>query len=107
MNSSARSHSCARSLVAVVVFAAFSWALLGSVSPQLHARIHADADHAEHVCAIILIASGSYEQVAQPAFVSEPEFLVRFPVSAELISDWVKPVYLEAHIFSHAPPTHS
>ena len=104
MNSSARSCSSARVLVTAILFATFSWTLLGSVSPQLHARIHADANHAEHICAVTLIASGSYEQAGQPAFLSGPQFTVRFPAIAVLTSTWIKPLFLEAHIFAHAPP---
>jgi hypothetical protein len=107
MNSSARSHSSARVLVAAVLFAALSWTLLGSVSPQFHARIHADANHVEHVCAITLIASGSYEHASQPAFVTAPQLSVRFSETAELTSSWVKAIFLSAHIFAHAPPAHS
>ena len=70
MNSSGRSKTCARVLVAAVLFAAFSWTLLVSVSPQLHGRIHDDANRVEHVCAITLIASGSYEHGAQPPLVT-------------------------------------
>jgi hypothetical protein len=107
MNSSGRSQNCLRVFVATVAFAAFSWTLVGSVSPQLHARIHADANQADHVCAITLIASGSCEQAGQPVLVSEPEFKIWFPASAVLASSWVKPLYLNAHIFAHAPPAHS
>src|SRR6516162_1136369 len=107
MSSFARSHSCARVLVAVVVFAAFSWTLLVSVSPQLHARIHADANSSDHACAITLIASGSYEHAVQPPIVSPPEFGVRFRSSTTLPSTWVKPLFLNAHVFAHAPPAHS
>ena len=70
MNSSGRSQTCARVFVAAVLFAAFSWTLLVSVSPRLHARIHDDANRADHVCAITLIGSGSYEHGAQPSLVS-------------------------------------
>ena len=104
MNSSGRSQTCARVLVAAVLFAAFSWTLLVSVSPRLHARIHDDANRSDHVCAITLIASGSYEHGAQPPVISPPQFDVRFAASAELTSTWVKPLFLNAHIFAHAPP---
>jgi hypothetical protein len=103
MNSSGRSQTCVRVLVAAVLFA-FSWTLLGSISPRLHARIHADANQADHVCAITLIASGSYEHGAQPPVISPPQFDVRFAATAELTSTWVKPLFLNAHIFAHAPP---
>jgi hypothetical protein len=104
MNSSGRSQTCARVLVAAVLFAAFSWALLVSVSPRLHGRIHGDANRSDHVCAITLIASGSYEHAAQPQLISGPEFNVSLPASTALSSTWVKPLYLNAHIFAHAPP---
>jgi hypothetical protein len=104
MNSSVRSHTCARVLVAAFLFAAFSWTLLVSVSPQLHGCIHSDANRTDHVCAITLIASGSYDHGVQPPVISPPQFDVRFAASAKLTSTWVKPLFLSAHIFAHAPP---
>ena len=104
MNSLGRSQTRARILVAAVVFAAFSWTLLVSVSPRLHGCIHGDANRSDHVCAITLIASGSYENGAQPPVISPPQFDVRFAASAELTSTWVKPVFLNAHVFALAPP---
>ena len=104
MNSLARSQNCARVVIATVLFAAFSWTLLVSVSPQLHACIHSDANRSDHVCAITLIASGSYEHGAQPPVISPPQFDVSFAATAELTSTWVSPLFLNAHIFAHAPP---
>jgi hypothetical protein len=104
MNSSGRSQTCARVLVAAVLFAAFSWTLLVSVSPRLHGCIHGDANRSDHVCAITLIASGSYEHGAQPPVISPPQFDVRFATSSALTSTWVRPLFLNAHIFAHAPP---
>lgn len=104
MNSSARSQTCARVLVATVLFAAFSWTLLVSVSPQLHARIHADAHRADHVCAITLVASGSYEHGAQPPPVIVPLPAVQFSKIPALTPCWVQSPFLGAHIFEHAPP---
>jgi hypothetical protein len=104
MNSSGRSQTSARVLIASVLFAAFSWTLLVSVSPRLHGCIHADANRSDHVCAITLIASGSYEHAAHPPIIGSPQFDVRFATSAELTSTWVKPLFLNAHIFAHAPP---
>ncbi len=100
-----RSQNCLRVFVAAVVFAAFSWTLLVSVLPQLHARIHADANRSDHVCAITLVASGSYEHAAQLPIVSAPQFDIYFSATAALASTWVRPLFLNAHIFAHAPPT--
>jgi hypothetical protein len=104
MNSARRSQNSARALVAAVLFAAFSWTLLVSLSPRLHGCIHADANRSDHVCAVTLIVSGSYEHSGQPPLISAPQFDVRFAASAELTSTWVKPLFLNAHIFEHAPP---
>ena len=103
MNKAGPSQTCVRVLVAAVLFA-FSWTLLVSVSPRLHGRIHSDANRGDHVCAITLIASGSYEQGAQPPFISPPQVDVRFAATLELTSTWVKPLFFNAHIFAHAPP---
>jgi hypothetical protein len=104
MNSSARSHSCARALIAAVVFAAFSWTLLVSVAPQLHARIHPDANAGEHVCAITLITSGSYDHAAHTPLASAPAAAVRFSEIPALTPCWVQSPFLGACIFEHAPP---
>ncbi len=104
MNSSGRSQTRARILVATVLVAAFSWTLLVSVSPRLHGCIHADANRIDHVCAITLIASGTYEHAGQPPLISAPQFDVYFSAAASLTPTWVKPLFLNAHIFAHAPP---
>ena len=104
MNSLGRSQTCGGVLVAAALFTAFSWTLLVSVSPQLHARIHADAHRADHVCAITLIASGSYEHGAQPPLVIVPLPAVQFSKIPALTSCWVQSPFLGAHIFEHAPP---
>ena len=104
MSTSARSTHRGYALVGTLVSAAFFWTLLLSVSPQLHGRIHSDANHADHVCAITLIASGSYEHAAQQPIVSAPQFNICFSSTAALTSTWVRPLFLNAHIFAHAPP---
>jgi len=104
MNSSGRSQSCGRVLVAAILFAAFSWTLLVSVSPRLHECIHPDANRSDHVCATTLIASGNYEHASHPPVISAPQFDVCFSAVASLTPAWVKPLFLNAHIFAHAPP---
>ena len=107
MNRAARSQSCARVFIAAVLFAAFSWTLLVSISPRLHAGIHHDANRSDHFCAITLIASGSYEHASQPLLISAPQLAVWFTETSSLTPALVKPLFLNAHIFAHAPPTHS
>jgi hypothetical protein len=105
MNRSGRSQTRAQVLVAGVLFTAFFWTLLVSTSPRLHGCIHGDASRSDHVCAITLIASGSYEHPGQPPLISAPQFDVCFAAIASLTPTWVKPLFLNAHIFAHAPPT--
>ena len=104
MSTWARSTNRSRALVATVIFAAFFWTLLLSVSPQLHARIHADGNRADHNCAVTLVTTGSYEHSAQPPLFRAPVFNVQFSKVAALSTTWVRPLFLGAHIFAHAPP---
>lgn len=103
----ARSKDCSRAFIATFVSAAFFWTLLLSASPQLHARVHADADRSDHTCAVTLIAAGNCHHAAHPPLLRAPEPSVQFSKMAELRSTWVQPLFLSAHIFAHAPPAHS
>jgi hypothetical protein len=93
-----------RTFVAACVFAAFAWALALSASPQLHYFVHADANRAEHSCAVTAIASGNCDHAAQPPLVSAPNFVSQFGRVSSLNPAWVQPLFLKAHIFAHAPP---
>jgi hypothetical protein len=104
MNRFARSQNCARVCITAALFAAFSWTLLVSISPRLHGSIHHDANRSDHVCAITLIASGSYEHASQPPLITAPHFDIWFDATASLTPTWVKSLFLNAHIFAHAPP---
>jgi hypothetical protein len=107
MRTFARSTNHGRAFVAVCVSAAFLWALALSASPQLHQRIHADANRAEHSCVAAMIASGNYDHAAHPPLVSAPAPAVQFSKIPTLSSVWVQPLFLNAHLFAHAPPAHS
>ena len=107
MHSSGRSQNRARVVVSAVVFTAFAWTLLVSDSPLLHGRIHHDAYRVDHVCAITLIASGNYEHASQPPLISALQFELCCAAAASLTPTWLKPLFLNAHIFAHAPPAHS
>jgi len=96
-----------RAFVATLITAGFFWALLLSVSPQLHARIHADGNRADHTCAITLIATGSYDHASHPPLVSAPAPTIHFSKIPALTSQWVESPFLGACIFEHAPPAHS
>jgi len=104
MSTFARSTSHGRTFVATCVGAAFLWALALSVSPQLHQRVHADANRAEHTCAVTAIASGSCDHAAQPPLISAPDFVSQSGRVSSLNPVWVQPLFLKAHVFAHAPP---
>ena len=107
MGTLARSTNRGRAFVAVCVFAAFLCALALSASPQLHQRIHKDANRVEHNCAATMIASGSYNHAAHPPMVSAPAPSVQFSKIPALTPCWVQSPFLGARIFEHAPPARS
>jgi hypothetical protein len=104
MSTFARSNYCARAIVAAFVFAGFFWALALSASPQLHQRVHEDATRAEHSCAVTAIASGNYDHATHPPLVSTPAQVVQFSKIPALMPKWIESLFLQAHIFAHAPP---
>src|SRR5438093_4892051 len=106
MSTFARSKECSRAFIATFISAAFFWTLLLSVSPQLHVRVHADANRADHACAVTLVATGTYDHAAHPPLNRAPPFSAQFSKIAALNSTWVQPLFLSAQIFAHAPPSH-
>src|SRR6266853_6425344 len=101
MNRFSRPHNCGRAVVAGLIFAAFFWALALSTSPQLHQRVHSDANRGDHTCAVTLLASGNYDHVAHPPLIRAPQLSVQFSKIAALSSTWVQPLFLSGHIFAH------
>src|SRR5436190_16720039 len=104
MSTSARPTVRGRAFIATTVSAAFLWTLALSASPQLHQRVHADANRVEHNCAATMIASGSYDQVAHPPLISAPVPSTHFSTIPALTPCWVQSPFLGACIFEHAPP---
>ena len=104
MSTFARSISHGRAFVAACVSAAFLWALALSASPQLHQRVHKDANRVEHNCAATMIASGTYDHSAHAPLVSARVPAVQFSKIPALTPQWVESLFLGACIFEHAPP---
>src|SRR5215469_7687229 len=104
MNRFSRSHNRGRAVVAGLVFAAFFWALALSTSPQLHQRVHSDANRGDHTCAVTLLVSGSYNHAGAPPLISAPRLQIGLAENPVLSSTWVQLLILKAHIFAHAPP---
>jgi hypothetical protein len=104
MHTSPRSPNRGRAFVATFVSAAFLWTLALSVSPQLHERVHPDANSVEHTCAVTFITSGNYDHAAPAPLVSAPTSNAQFSEIPALISTWVQSPFLGASIFEHAPP---
>jgi hypothetical protein len=93
-----------RAFVAIFISTAFLYALALSASPQLHQRVHPDANRADHNCAATMIASGSYDHAAHAILVSAPVQALQFSKISALIPCWVQSPFLGACIFEHAPP---
>jgi hypothetical protein len=104
MSTFARSRNHGRAFTAICVSTAFLWTLALSASPQLHARVHPDANRGDHTCAVTLIATGTYDHAAHPPLIRVPQPSVQFSNIAALSSAWVQPLFFKAHIFAHAPP---
>jgi len=104
MSTFARSNNYGRAFVAVFVSVGFLWALALGASPQLHQRVHKDANRVEHNCAATMIASGSYDHAAHPPLVGAPVPPHQISKIPALTLCWVQSPFLGAHIFEHAPP---
>jgi len=92
-----------RAFVAVLASAAFLWTLTLSVSPQLHERIHPDANRVDHSCAITFVASGSYNHSPAAPLISTSVPIDEFK-TPELTLRSLGSLFLLARIFEHAPP---
>ena len=101
-----KSSTITRASVAIFVAATFLWTLTLSVSPQLHERVHPDANRVEHTCAATFVASGSYDHTPLALLISAPVPLGAFDIPA-LSPRWTQSVFLVASVFEHAPPVNS
>jgi len=102
-----KSSATTRAFVGVLASAAFLWTLVLSVSPQLHERIHPDANRVDHSCAVTFAASGSFNHSPVAPLVSAPPLVDQFSPISALTPQWVESLFLVASIFEHAPPAHS
>ena len=98
-----KSGAILRASVAIFASAAFLWALTLSVSPQLHERVHPDANQIEHTCAATFVASGNYDHAPVALLISAPVPLGAFDIPT-LSPRWIQPSFLIAAVFEHAPP---
>ncbi|HJT46177.1 MAG TPA: hypothetical protein VJ721_07895 [Chthoniobacterales bacterium] len=101
-----KSRTIIRASVAVLAAAAFLWTLTLSVSPQLHERLHPDANQVEHTCAATFVASGNYAHAPLGLLIRAPVPLGEFDIPT-LSPRWIQPVFLIAAVFEHAPPANS
>jgi hypothetical protein len=78
--------------------------LVLSASPHLHARVHSDANHVGHTCAVTIVTSGNCTHCPPTAVISAPVPAPEFSDIRVLNSFWVQPLVAVTHIFAHAPP---
>ncbi len=96
-----------RAFVAIFVSTAFLWMLVLGVSPQLHSRVHSDANRVEHTCAVTLTTSGNYTHCPPALVIGVPVAFSEFSEIPVLNLVWVQPLLFGVHIFAHAPPAYS
>lgn len=92
-----------RASIAVATIAAFLWTLALSASPQLHERVHKDANRVEHSCAVTFVASGKVDHSPVGLIISRPGPIDEFKIP-ELKPRWIESLFLIAAVFEHAPP---
>ena len=98
-----RNSTTTRAFVTVLASAAFLWALTLSASPQLHERVHKDANRVEHTCAVTFIASGNVDHSPAALIISRPAPIDEFTIP-DLKPRWIESLFLLAAVFEHAPP---
>lgn len=92
-----------RSLIAAMVAGCVLVAGLMAASPNLHERLHKDADHADHECLVTLMSSGGMDQALTAPIVLLPTVVIGTLVRP-LHSQWVEPLFLDAGVLVHGPP---
>ncbi len=93
-----------RCAVSLGLIGAFLFGIALSELPQIHERIHPDANQPQHECAVTLIAHGNCDDAAPAAVLpSAMAPTVEDNVVAE-DSVFVAPFFLSGRIFEHAPP---
>ena len=105
MNRSWFSRERGRVLFSSVILAGFVWSIALAASPELHARIHQDANKSEHSCAATLVASGSYHHSAPAPLLDSATLTHSVSVLSPLTPQWVESIFLGASTFEHAPPS--
>ena len=93
-----------RSVIAALVVITVLWALVLSVSPQLHKASHAGATSNQHTCAATLLATGKCEKASPPADLLFSLDYRPFVRVGMVCHEWVASPFLSAAIFEHAPP---
>ena len=84
--------------------AGFLLALLLAASPELHERLHHDADHDDHEClATVLHAGGACDDTLPPPTLASylAELFEPAPVDGSRV---VAALFLDCGILEHAPP---
>ena len=100
---SARLISILRTLLALMVLDSFKLALAMEVSPELHRKIHQDADDGDHDCFVTLLQHGGLESVlvaVLPAPIPGEWTAVVWTGSPIRLGSF----FLTCSIYEHGPP---
>lgn len=63
-----RKHPIVQAGLTPLLIASILWALTLTLCPELHQRVHPDADHEDHDCAVTLFSNGGIHFVALDLF---------------------------------------
>jgi hypothetical protein len=105
VNTTSRSANRGRAFVAALAGTIFLWTLVLSVSPQMHERIHRNANRVDHSCAVTLVACGNFNHCSVAPLVTVPVPVAQFSAVSVLTPQWIESPFLAGRIFEHAPPT--
>jgi hypothetical protein len=91
-------------VLAALVMDGFTLALAMEVSPELHHKIHHDADDGDHDCLVTALQAGGCDcaMPLPPLVVIRWEPFLRVVPKIDL--QWVAPLFLIHSVLEHAPP---
>ena len=92
-----------RGAVATLTAAGFLWMIALSVSPSLHASVHADANDMAHHCGATLLASGNCENPSAAPPLIPPMFLPGL-TPVRVLPTAAPSRFLVVSVLEHAPP---
>jgi hypothetical protein len=93
-----------RLALVTLVLAGMLLAVLMSASPDLHRRLHHDADDQQHECLVTVLHAGGCDAAAPAPVLAAVHQVILFTAAPILHAQWVEPLFLSNCVLEHAPP---